>query len=60
MKILVEFELKIEGDCSEETVRENFIEWFQPSPKVSPEEHDDDFQVWIHSLTVKEDTCQST
>jgi hypothetical protein len=52
MNITVNFELEIEGNCSEDLIREKFIEWFPPSPKVSPQEFDDDFQVWVRSWEV--------
>ena len=52
MNITVNFELEIDGECSEELVREKFIDWFRPPSKVSPEEFDDDYQVWVRSWEV--------
>jgi len=51
MKILIEIELRIDGKYSERSVRKNFFNWFCPSRwKISPDEFDDDYQVWIESI----------
>ena len=54
MKVLVEIELRIDGKYSEKKVRKNFIEWFSPLRwKISPDEDDDDYQVWIERIIVQ-------
>ena len=53
MKLIIEFELDIEGKIAQKEIRDKFLEWFQPPGKVSPEEHDDEFQVWIKSMSVR-------
>jgi len=58
MKITIEFELRIDGKCSQKKVRDNFLEWFEPVRwKISPDTDDDDYQVWIERLEVM--PCES-
>jgi hypothetical protein len=53
MKLLLEIDLDIQGDWTEEKVRENFLEWFELlSRKISPDEDDDECQVWVESMEV--------
>ena len=55
MKILVEFDVEIEGEITEQEVFDGFCVWFEPSLwKISPDADDDVFQVWIRGWTVKE------
>jgi len=54
MKIIMELELRIDGICSQKKVRENFLEWFELSRwKISPDEDDDIYQVWIEGISLK-------
>jgi hypothetical protein len=54
MKITVEFEIEIEGECAEEKVEKQFMEWFDIDRfKISPDADDDDYQVWIRGWEVK-------
>lgn len=53
MKINVTFILSIDGDISQREIRDKFFEWFDYSPKLSPAEYDDDYQVWIESVEMK-------
>mgnify|MGYP003395943899 CR=1 FL=1 len=54
MKILVEFDLRIYGKYPQRKVRKNFLKWFELLKwKISPDEDDDDYQVWIERIVVK-------
>jgi hypothetical protein len=55
MEINLVVKLRIEGKCSEKKVRREILNWFSPlSWKISPDEADDDYQVWIEQIRVKE------
>ena len=53
MKITVEFDLRIDGKYPQKKVRENFLEWLELSKwKISPDEDDDNYQVWIETIRI--------
>lgn len=53
MKVTVEITLEIEGEVSKAFVRDKFIEWFEIAKwKISPDEEDDNYQVWVRSMEV--------
>ena len=53
MKIKVEFDLRIDGKYPQKKVRENFLEWLELSKwKISPDEDDDNYQVWIEAIRI--------
>jgi hypothetical protein len=54
MKILVEFDLSIDGKCPRQKVHDNFLEWVKLANwKISPDSDDDDYQVWVDKMRVK-------
>jgi hypothetical protein len=55
MKLLVEFDIEIEGDgLTEKDVMDNFNDWFEPAKwQIAPDEHEDDCLVWIRGWEIK-------